>query len=251
MPKSYVNVLTNILDEDSDMTVSPFIGLQCLSKLLNRDTPQWTQDAALTATLQGLVTWIGGYYLVHVKQQRKSRGHVEASGGHQEISMQPLPLDNVARFHLRNGAELHRINWLGNDSAAGLRSSAGLMANYRYLDPQSVAQLRSNIDATANMEDKQDRIRAAGSEQDMRVAIENGESSPPCLSSLLTVLRESGDASAVCPSRRLHNTALVDSPCSADLHVALDEYLANRSAKLTCTGEVPVSDQVKNILQGD
>ncbi|WP_366556152.1 malonyl-CoA decarboxylase [Aquibaculum sediminis] len=43
------------------------------------------------------------------------------------------PIDPVARFHLRNGARLERINWLGDTSAKGLRQSAGIMVNYRYL----------------------------------------------------------------------------------------------------------------------
>lgn len=34
-------------------------------------------------------------------------------------------LDPVARFHLRNGAELLHINWLANVSIAGINSSAG------------------------------------------------------------------------------------------------------------------------------
>lgn len=33
----------------------------------------------------------------------------------------PLPLDPVARFHLRNGASLHSINWMANPSLQGLR----------------------------------------------------------------------------------------------------------------------------------
>ena len=32
----------------------------------------------------------------------------------------PLPLDPVARFHLRNGASLHSINWMANPSLQGL-----------------------------------------------------------------------------------------------------------------------------------
>ncbi|WP_439816133.1 malonyl-CoA decarboxylase [Zavarzinia sp. CC-PAN008] len=45
--------------------------------------------------------------------------------------------DPVARFHLRNGARLERIDWLGDPSAKGLRQSAGLMVNYVY-DPASI-----------------------------------------------------------------------------------------------------------------
>jgi Malonyl-CoA decarboxylase C-terminal domain len=42
------------------------------------------------------------------------------------------PLDPVARFHLRNGARLERINWLGDTSEAGIGRSATIMANYLY-----------------------------------------------------------------------------------------------------------------------
>ncbi|HTO00263.1 MAG TPA: malonyl-CoA decarboxylase family protein, partial [Microthrixaceae bacterium] len=41
-------------------------------------------------------------------------------------------IDSVARFHMRNGARLWRINWLGDISTRGLNRSWGLMANYRY-----------------------------------------------------------------------------------------------------------------------
>lgn len=43
-----------------------------------------------------------------------------------------LPLDPVARFHLGNGASLHRLNWPGDTSAKGRRQARGLMVNYRY-----------------------------------------------------------------------------------------------------------------------
>ena len=42
------------------------------------------------------------------------------------------PIDPVARFHLRNGARLERINWLGDVSAVGMHRSAGIMVNYFY-----------------------------------------------------------------------------------------------------------------------
>lgn len=42
------------------------------------------------------------------------------------------PLDSVARFHLKNGARLERINWTADTSPAGIAQSAGLMANYVY-----------------------------------------------------------------------------------------------------------------------
>ena len=42
------------------------------------------------------------------------------------------PLDSVARFHLRNGAGIERINWLADTSRRGLAESAGMMVNYSY-----------------------------------------------------------------------------------------------------------------------
>lgn len=50
------------------------------------------------------------------------------------------PLDSVARFHLKNGARLERINWMGDSSARGIEQSAGLMANYVY----ELADLQKN-----------------------------------------------------------------------------------------------------------
>jgi malonyl-CoA decarboxylase len=42
------------------------------------------------------------------------------------------PMDAVARFHLRNGARIERLNWAGDVSAKGIKQSYGLMVNYLY-----------------------------------------------------------------------------------------------------------------------
>ena len=42
------------------------------------------------------------------------------------------PLDPVARFHLKNGASLDRLNWNADLSEKGLKQSLGLMVNYIY-----------------------------------------------------------------------------------------------------------------------
>jgi malonyl-CoA decarboxylase len=52
------------------------------------------------------------------------------------------PADPVARFHLANGARLHRLNWLSDTSRAGLERSASLTANYVY----DVAELERNVE---------------------------------------------------------------------------------------------------------
>lgn len=43
-----------------------------------------------------------------------------------------MSIDDVARFHLRNGAVFHAINWMGNPSRNGIQSSLGMMVNYLY-----------------------------------------------------------------------------------------------------------------------
>ncbi|MEP5763859.1 MAG: malonyl-CoA decarboxylase [Halieaceae bacterium] len=43
-----------------------------------------------------------------------------------------LALDPVARFHLGNGARLHRLHWAADLSEKGKQQSAGIMVNYLY-----------------------------------------------------------------------------------------------------------------------
>lgn len=46
--------------------------------------------------------------------------------------------DPVANFHLSNGAQLARLNWMADTSDKGLKQSAGLMVNYLYELPKIV-----------------------------------------------------------------------------------------------------------------
>jgi malonyl-CoA decarboxylase len=77
------------------------------------DDPAWMEDAALRVEMERQLVPLAAYYLTQAKQREE-------------------PLDPVARFHLKNGARLERINWLGDTSPAGLLRSAGLTANYVY-----------------------------------------------------------------------------------------------------------------------
>jgi len=43
------------------------------------------------------------------------------------------PLCPVAKFHIRNGAEMHRLNYMADTSSKGMRNSCGIMINYRYV----------------------------------------------------------------------------------------------------------------------
>jgi malonyl-CoA decarboxylase len=56
------------------------------------------------------------------------------------------PVDPVARFHLRNGARLERINWMADPSAKGMRDAHGLMVNYRY----DLKEIERNHEAYVN-----------------------------------------------------------------------------------------------------
>ncbi len=53
------------------------------------------------------------------------------------------PVNSVARFHFGNGAQLYRINWLGNTSEYGIAKSFGLMVNYLY----DLKQIEANHEA--------------------------------------------------------------------------------------------------------
>jgi malonyl-CoA decarboxylase len=77
------------------------------------DQPDWRDHPPSSAELQGYLAPLAAYYLVNAKHHRD-------------------PLDPVARFHLKNGARLERINWLGDTSQSGLQRSAGVTANYVY-----------------------------------------------------------------------------------------------------------------------
>jgi malonyl-CoA decarboxylase len=75
--------------------------------------PDWHRDPAVASLLETpLMRLCGSYFL--------------------ETGKNGMPVDPVARFHLRNGARLERVNWLADTSEKGLEQSAGLMVNYRY-----------------------------------------------------------------------------------------------------------------------
>ncbi len=82
------------------------------------DDGHWIDNADMASKLKLVLRRLAAHYLVNVKRNGK-------------------PLDPVARFHLRNGAKLSRINWLGDRSANGMSQSAGMLVNYVY-DPSSI-----------------------------------------------------------------------------------------------------------------
>ncbi|HLT79285.1 MAG TPA: malonyl-CoA decarboxylase [Ferrovibrio sp.] len=73
----------------------------------------WVENRALADTLRPVLMRLGARYLLTVDENGR-------------------PRDPVARFHLSNGASVHRLNWLGDRSRNGLKQAAGLMVNYLY-----------------------------------------------------------------------------------------------------------------------
>lgn len=73
----------------------------------------WVEDSKAVQRLEQPLMRACAHYLIEVKRDM-------------------FPRDAVARFHLRNGARLQRINWMGDTSAKGMRQSAGILVNYLY-----------------------------------------------------------------------------------------------------------------------
>ncbi|WP_251977275.1 malonyl-CoA decarboxylase [Salinicola avicenniae] len=78
------------------------------------DDNQWPQESRQHDKLAAEIRMLAAHYLVEAKRDNG------------------MPLDPVARFHLGNGASLHRLNWPGDSSPKGQQQSHGLMVNYLY-----------------------------------------------------------------------------------------------------------------------
>ena len=85
---------------------------EALIAVLDRD--DWVEDPVICTALREPLLRLCARYLSETRDDGQ-------------------PIDPVARFHLKNGARLERLNWLADSSAKGLAQSAGLMVNYRYL----------------------------------------------------------------------------------------------------------------------
>ncbi|WP_209443831.1 malonyl-CoA decarboxylase [Cobetia amphilecti] len=81
----------------------------------------WMNDEEAQQKMAPELRALAAHYLVNVKHR---------SG---------QPMDPVARFHLGNGASLHRLNWPGDTSPNGRQQAHGLMVNYLY-EPHRIEQ---------------------------------------------------------------------------------------------------------------
>ena len=95
--------------------------------LAGLDDPAWPEDAEKAEALRRPLLAAAATYFLKAK----------ASSG--------LPADSVARFHLRNGARLERINFKADVSRQGLDQAHGLMTNYLY----DLDQIEKNHEAFA------------------------------------------------------------------------------------------------------
>jgi malonyl-CoA decarboxylase len=98
-----------------------------LAELDRLATPDWHRDTQVAGALKPLLMQLCASYLL-------------------ETGSDGEPADSVARFHLRNGARIERLNWLADDSEQGMRRSAGLMVNYMY----DLEQVEKNHEAYVN-----------------------------------------------------------------------------------------------------
>jgi len=116
LDRAPAGLLEAMLEDDERKGLVKLSGQQspraALQVLLAR--PDWPEDDAVVGVLEAPLKRLAARYFL----ERRENG---------------TPLDAVARFHLKNGARLERINWLGDVSPKGLRQSAGIMVNYRYV----------------------------------------------------------------------------------------------------------------------
>ncbi len=75
----------------------------------------WYENPEISTALQHILMRLCARYLMNEK-----RG-------------QGRTMDPVAHFHLTNGARMERLNWLADVSVNGVKQSAGMMINYRYV----------------------------------------------------------------------------------------------------------------------
>lgn len=96
-----------------------------LKRLLNNSL--WTNDPTLTTLLKTPLQRSCAWYLYREKRRNYA-------------------LNNVANFHLRNGAIMWRINWMADPTPRGSEHSCGIMVNYRYFLDDTETNSRNYIE---------------------------------------------------------------------------------------------------------
>lgn len=79
------------------------------------DSEDWFEDEEFAERVKAVLMPLAAEYFLNRKREKTGTA-----------------LDPVAHFHLRNGARLENINWLGDTSPKGLNEAYGIMVNYLY-----------------------------------------------------------------------------------------------------------------------
>ncbi|MBS28809.1 MAG: malonyl-CoA decarboxylase [Alphaproteobacteria bacterium] len=113
-----LNESTELLNHEQEAALRAIAGettddSQLLPALLDRK--HWDQNEEIVDVLKPVLEHLVAGYLLY--QRRESTG---------------TAFDSVAHFHLSNGAQVERINWLADRSDRGMTQSAGMMVNYLY-----------------------------------------------------------------------------------------------------------------------
>lgn len=116
--------------------------IKSVVKKLQQEFPQLKQFATLSP-IPGFFRWLDGIdagqesALLDEGSTARSPEHLQKLAAHYLVEQkqkrnQNYARDPVAHFHLSNGAQIERLNWMGDTSDNGLQQSAGMMVNYLY-----------------------------------------------------------------------------------------------------------------------
>jgi len=121
--------ITNCQQGLSGISFGNFL-IKHVASCLGEELPQLTTFATLSP-IPGFRRWLDDN---SIEVDATNQAEVTASCAQYLLATRSrgLPHDPVARFHLRNGARLERINWQGDPSEKGMRESHGLLVNYQY-----------------------------------------------------------------------------------------------------------------------
>ena len=108
-------------------TISPVPGF---SQWLQQTTEQETDIARFLEESAGSKETLQAF--LSESDNRESFMRLAARYFHEPKNHREEPIDPVARFHLKNGAKLERLNVLGDLSEKAFTQSLGLMVNYVY-----------------------------------------------------------------------------------------------------------------------
>ena len=125
-------------DDDLSMLRSTFDGSaneDVAALFLKKLEDPWTLMSSHSDELEPILMKLAARYLVLEKHRRK-------------------PLDGVARFHIQNGADMYRLNYMADESRKGIHNSLGLMVNYRYnLETVEANRQKHAIDSTVPVQE--------------------------------------------------------------------------------------------------